>query len=47
MPPFQANSYFFLQGAHCFVSFFIINTEQIIVGVSDRQQSYEEVLQKQ
>ena len=39
MPPFQANSYSFLQtitdalvqGAHCFVSFFIINIEQIIV----------------
>ena len=35
------------QGAHCFVSFFIINIDQISVSwVSDRQQSYEEVLQK-
>ena len=35
------------QGAHCFVRFFIINFEQIIVWwVSDRQQSYEGVLQK-
>ena len=39
MPLFQANSYFFLQdhtdalgqGAHCFVSFFVINIDQIIV----------------
>ena len=35
------------QGVHCFVSFFIINIEQIIVWrVSDRKQPYEEVLQK-
>ena len=54
MPPFQANILFCKiiidapeQGGHCFVSFFIINIEQIIVKlVSDRQQSYKEVLQK-
>ena len=34
MPPFQDKSYSFLaigQDAQCFVSFFIINIEQIIV----------------
>ena len=54
MPPFQANILSckiiidaLEQGAHSFAGFFIINIEEIIVKwVSDRQQSYKEVLQK-
>ena len=34
------------ESAHCFVGFFIINIEQIIIKwVYDRQQSYKEVFQ--